>query len=64
MGNDYNTYRWRISMQSWAATRASYIFWDNHKVKPEDIILAHKKSTVERIQSQIVQNDIVMSCFN
>jgi len=37
--------------KTWAATRASYEFWDNHKVKPEDIILAHKKSTVERIQS-------------
>jgi hypothetical protein len=43
--------------KTWASTRASYIFWDNQKVKPEDIILAHKKSTVERIQEQEIQGN-------
>ena len=38
--------------KTWAATRASYEFWDNPRVKPDDIIQAHKKSTIERIQGE------------
>ncbi len=38
--------------KTWAATRASYEFWDNVRVKPDDIIQAHKKRTIERIQGQ------------
>ena len=38
--------------KTWAATRASYEFWDNPRVKPGDIIQAHKESTIERIQGE------------
>lgn len=38
--------------KTWAATRASYEFWDNSRVNADDIIRAHKEQTIERIQSQ------------
>jgi hypothetical protein len=36
--------------QTWAATRGSYEFWDNARVNADDIIQAHKKSTIERLR--------------
>lgn len=33
-------------------TRAIYEFWNNSRVKADDIIHAHKEKTIERLQGQ------------
>src|SRR5581483_11880557 len=33
----------------WAATKAAYRFWDNPRVRPDDIRAAHRDSTLERL---------------
>ena len=36
--------------KTWAATRASYEFWDNARVQADDIIHGHKEKTLDRLQ--------------
>jgi hypothetical protein len=42
---------------NWAATKATYEFWKSPRIKPNDIRMAHQKSTVERIKA----NGIVLA---
>jgi hypothetical protein len=37
------------ALGSWAATKAAYRFWDNERVRPQDIRAAHRRATVERL---------------
>ncbi len=39
---------------SWAATKATYRFWDNPRVYPEGIISGHQRYTKERLQGHQV----------
>jgi len=38
----------------WAATKATYEFWKSPRIKPNDIRLAHQKSTVERVKAHSI----------
>jgi hypothetical protein len=38
--------------EDWAATKGAYGFWDNARVKPASIILAHQERTMERLCGQ------------
>jgi hypothetical protein len=37
------------ALGSWAATKAAYRFWDNERVRPQDIRAAHRRATVDRL---------------
>ena len=37
------------ALQTWAATKAAYRFWDNQRVHPQDIRAAHRRATIERL---------------
>jgi len=39
---------------NWAATKAAYEFWKSPRLKPNDIRLAHQKSTVERVKAHSI----------
>jgi hypothetical protein len=39
---------------NWAATKATYEFWKSPRLKPNDIRLAHQKSTVERVKAHSI----------
>ncbi|WP_286911115.1 IS4/Tn5 family transposase DNA-binding protein [Clostridium sp. UBA1652] len=49
--------------QSYAATQATYRFFSNTQVKPEALIMNHRKQTIERIKQHdavlIIQDTIV-----
>jgi len=38
----------------WAATKATYEFWKSPRIKPNDIRLAHQKSSVERVKTHSI----------
>lgn len=41
----------------WATTKATYRFWDNPRVQPEDIIGAHQQSTRARLE----QHEVILA---
>ena len=41
-----------LACGNWAQTKASYRFWDNKKVEIDEIITAHKLSTLDRAKDE------------